>query len=877
MSLITCKKFRGGGNSLELGVGRLFSFILSIVFVFVTSGAWAADWTDADGNTYTVLKSINGGGSGYINTEIIPKGSEKVRLKYKPVVTTDACIYCSRWNSNGNWINFFTGLIHGKKFRIDRNTTKVLCSTISADTEYSLLADYSLGTVAINGEKVSSSLGTKGYTLYHPLLLLGAYLGQGTADSPTIGSVNTQANGDLYYFQLWSSEGDLQHNFMPAVRDFNSVTGLYDTVTKMFYPATGGTLTGAAYDASERAGKKWTGAGGDNKMSTGANWEGGEAPKAGDDIDFTIAVPNAPIVADINASFNKIYLGAGDMPAFSGTLAATTINELERMTVYDKGNDEFTFVIPTTVENGTQFTAAGETLTGPIFFKSGSSLSVTALSADKAALAAPSISINGEMSISIPSQRFADGKYKILEMSNGQFGADVLNCLTLNGGEGDEPKKYALSVEGNTIYLEVTGGVESKWVGGVGDNRFSVASNWDNGKVPEEGSTLDFSGVASKTQINADVDIVYNTILIPVPSRNDFWDYYVQVSGTLHLNTITNATFLAVAQNGVLKVDGDVVLNTDAKKLGSNTKYSCYMFHSNKGRIEIGGNLVNEVTPINRVLMYISSSPGGVLKMGGAVNNSSDKAISLSGNHSTSIVCVIGENGLSGEKGFCQYDGSGAEITLKAGCDFNVGVYLYAYHPFKFDTSDETGTARKITLNAEIQNSGAVTIVGNGMVVANSSVKPGTSPVTVEGGATLAINPGKLITNGKMTVNSGATLSLPQSGEVTLGGDLTLADGAILAFNFTNRKVEPILALASEKSLSFDGEGEKNIAVKVSGDVWPLGGKHILTATGGFNAEGVTVSLITEGAPKWAKDVYVNEDGNIVLDVKPMGTKVIVR
>ena len=162
------------------------------------------------------------------------------------------------------------------------------------------------------------------------------------------------------------------------------------------------------------------------------------------------------------------------------------------------------------------------------------------------------------------------------------------------------------------------------------------------------------------------------------------------------------------------------------------------------------------------------------------------------------------------------------------------------------------------------------------MVVANSSVKPGTSPVTVEGDATLAINPGKLITNGKMTVNSGATLSLPQSGEVTLGGDLALADGAILAFNFTNRKVEPILALASEKSLSFDGEGEKNIAVKVSGDVWPVGGKHILTATGGFNAEGVTVSL-AEGAPRWAKDVYVNEDGNIVLDVKPMGTKVIVR
>ena len=529
------------------------------------------------------------------------------------------------------------------------------------------------------------------------------------------------------------------------------------------------------------------------------------------------------------------------------------------------------------VASGTTLALNGSvTFAGPVVFESGSTLSVTAPSCDKAALAAPSISIKGDMIISIPFQRFADGKYKILEMSDAQFGADVLNCLTLNGGKGDELKKYALSVEGNTIYLEVTGGVESYWVGGVGDNRFSVAANWDNGKVPEDGATLDFSGVASKTQINADVDKVYNTILIPVPSGNSFWDYYVQVSGTLHLNTITNATFLSVAADSVLKVDGDVVLNKDAKKLGStSSKRGCYMFHSNKGRIEIGGNLVNEVTPNNSVLMYISSSPGGVLKMGGVVNNS-DKAISLCGNHTTPILCVIGENGLSGKMGFYQYGGSNAEITLKAGDDFAVGIYLTASYPFKFDTSDETETAHTIILDAEINGSGGVTIVGNGRVVANSSADPGTNVVTVEGGATLAINPGKLITNGKMTVNSGATLSLPQSGAVTLGGDLELADGSTLAFNFTERKVGPLLALASEKSLSFVGEGEKNIAVKVSGDVWPVGGKHILTATGGFKAEGVTVSL-AEGAPKWAKGVYVNEDGNIVLDVKPRGTRVIVR
>ena len=53
MNLITCKKFKGGGgNSLKLGVGgssscgrfrTILSFMLLIVFAFVTNGAWAAE------------------------------------------------------------------------------------------------------------------------------------------------------------------------------------------------------------------------------------------------------------------------------------------------------------------------------------------------------------------------------------------------------------------------------------------------------------------------------------------------------------------------------------------------------------------------------------------------------------------------------------------------------------------------------------------------------------------------------------------------------------------------------------------------------------------------------------------------------------------
>ena len=114
---------------------------------------------------------------------------------------------------------------------------------------------------------------------------------------------------------------------------------------------------------------------------------------------------------------------------------------------------------------------------------------------------------------------------------------------------------------------------------------------------------------------------------------------------------------------------------------------------------------------------------------------------------------------------------------------------------------------------------------------------------------------------GLVTVNSGATFEVAESGMTTLNGDLSLADGAALGFNFTEQCTVPVLALASGKSVIF-AEGEStNIVVKVSG-LRPRVGERLLTTCGGFDAEGVTVSH-AEGAPKWVSGVSVNGDGNI--------------
>ena len=183
-----------------------------------------------------------------------------------------------------------------------------------------------------------------------------------------------------------------------------------------------------------------------------------------------------------------------------------------------------------------------------------------------------------------------------------------------------------------------------------------------------------------------------------------------------------------------------------------------------------------------------------------------------------------------------------------------------------------------ITVNAEYgkwQNDngkrGAMKVTGCGTVLFNSN-STFTGGLTVSDTATVAVNPGKTPGNGLVTVNSGATLQVAQSGTVTLGGALTLANGAALGFNFTGKQTAPVLDVTG-KTVTLNGN--KNITVKVSAadGIRPKGGSYVLTSGGNFT--GATVSLAAD-APNWAGTVSV-ADGNIVLDVKPTGFILIVK
>ena len=196
--------------------------------------------------------------------------------------------------------------------------------------------------------------------------------------------------------------------------------------------------------------------------------------------------------------------------------------------------------------------------------------------------------------------------------------------------------------------------------------------------------------------------------------------------------------------------------------------------------------------------------------------------------------------------------------------DFQMSILTH------FGTTDENGIARTVTADGIFAGSAAMHIDGAGTFVVNA-VNTYSGAVSVNDTATLAVNAGKKVTSGAITVGATATLEVAQSGTVALGGNLTLADGATLAFNYTDKAV-PVLD-ATDKTVTFGSTS--NIVVKVSAadGKRARGGANVLTSGGKFANANVTLAT---GAPDWAKGVMV-VDGEIVLNVRPKGMMLIVK
>ena len=223
---------------------------------------------------------------------------------------------------------------------------------------------------------------------------------------------------------------------------------------------------------------------------------------------------------------------------------------------------------------------------------------------------------------------------------------------------------------------------------------------------------------------------------------------------------------------------------------------------------------------------------------------------------------------------------SGKSVILESSADWNIpenafnkegSVSLELVGTLTVNTSDYDDPTLAHTVRAIglIGNIGTLNVKGRGTF----SVERTTSvTVNVQDTATLSVKPKCSVKN--ITVGETATLAVGGSGTATIDNGLTLKNGAMLAFNFTEKGVAPMLNV-TDKTVTFDEGETTNVVVKISATEGkrPKSGLNVLTSGGKF--ADATVSL-ADGVPDWAKGVSV-VDGEIVLDVKPAGTRIIVR
>ena len=279
-----------------------------------------------------------------------------------------------------------------------------------------------------------------------------------------------------------------------------------------------------------------------------------------------------------------------------------------------------------------------------------------------------------------------------------------------------------------------------------------------------------------------------------------------------------------------------------------------------------------------------TTSIEGVISAKGLVNDCAlNLAFGLSrGLADSHVQWLIGEHGISGGKDYATGSRKNTVATITAATNFTVSAKIAQYRNLFIDTAGwmvtlGDGTSGGIFHRGEEAN--LTTVTGSGTVVVNydvndlsSAASSRTNAFTVATGATLTLNPGANIGFGDLTVQDDGTLEI-QSGTTTFG-NLTVEENAILGFSFTDRRNAPVLALYDGAEVT----AQDPFTVKVSGTVWPSGGEKILTTCGGFESIPLTLSAVGEAA-RWAKPdrLSVNAAGNLVLDVKPMGTMILFR
>ena len=449
----------------------------------------------------------------------------------------------------------------------------------------------------------------------------------------------------------------------------------------------------------------------------------------------------------------------------------------------------------------------------------------------------------------------------------GSFTMDYTFTSSTTDGAADTLSASAYSVRRVEIWAVFDGAARNGvWSGLGGDADFDSPANWEDGIVPSAGDNVDFSALPAATTISVtgtSAGLTFGTATMG--------SGVVTFTGEIAFEAISDTSKIAVGANSTVTLDGDLVF------VGSGDKYVVYSV-AEGGKFVVTGDI--EFTA-DAYLYHSRSTSAGAVQARGLVNNATANtdqwAFRLHSNGSLPANWIVGDHGISGSRYFWVPTGKSVEIRPTAG-GFTVSTRTGNHGTLTVNTTDADGNPATITIgdgtNGEIERDGTVNIVGTGKVVANYDVATiatdagnRVNPFNVQDTATLALNAGANIGTGLVTVNSGATLQVAESVTNTVSS-LTLADGAILGFNFTSSKNAPVLEVATSVTLPENGTVDVNVSA--SGGIRPVfgnAGKYVLTSGGKFKDANVSRAV---GNPDWVKGVFVEND-EIVVEVSPNG------
>ena len=365
-----------------------------------------------------------------------------------------------------------------------------------------------------------------------------------------------------------------------------------------------------------------------------------------------------------------------------------------------------------------------------------------------------------------------------------------------------------------------------------------------------------------------------------VYSRCMFGKYYLaNAANNLWSATVQGSSKrLCVADNSTLYIPYAGVLTE--LYIGYGAKADVGSIAASGGRIgykNFGEMVVTNMTITGSGDRYVSYQQGtatpGVFKFESVTNSMTGNWFYLSdANAAASHVFYIGKGGLNfaNASGSAAYDiglnKDGNSETIRPWySDFTIAgrgdstTALVLRRNVEFCTDDESGIGRTITIDGVTRaiTTPAITVSGSGTLCVNKAANNEAQPtVTVTDTATLAIKPGASLGTGAMTFNNGTTLALPQTGTVTMGGDLTLAAGTTIAY--TLGKTDTTLDVTG-MTLTLPGEGTVEIAF-ASGSVYAPGKTYTLIS--GANLKDADLAKFT--FPESESEKFSIEGGNLV-------------